>query len=91
MTAPDLFGNETPATEKPKRAPKMYEIPAGTAAGKCRSCGKKVFWTTDAENPEHRRILSVDHVDAYPPTAATEGRGFSHFADCPDAGTWRKR
>lgn len=45
----------------------------------CRSCGAPVLWCTTAKGKK----MPVDVPENDEPTT-------SHFATCPDAGTWRK-
>lgn len=61
----------------PTLPPEGWAVPAGwtpTELGRCRSCATEILWCF---TPAGRR-------------APVERDGVSHFAHCPDAGTWRK-
>lgn len=74
-----------------------FDVPAGTLESRCRSCRRVVFWiVTDAGK---RMPVDCDVAGGMPPAAADRGalpsslaagRGVSHFATCPQAGTWRR-
>jgi hypothetical protein len=68
---------------------KMIVIPARTSKSKCRSCGQLIYW---APHPASGRAhpVSVDDDDAVEPTGLLEGKGISHFADCPNADQHRR-
>lgn len=56
----------------------VWQVPEGyepADPGQCRSCGKRVLWTVTRAGK--RAPLNPD--------------GTSHFSDCPDATSWRRR
>jgi hypothetical protein len=62
----------------------FYEVPSGTASGKCRSCPAVIYWIVTDRGAR----MPVDCEPAHggePPTALSSGRGVSHFATCPNA------
>jgi hypothetical protein len=73
-------------------APPLYfAVPAGTPPSRCRSCGAVVYW---AVTPKAKRRIPVDcdvPGGAAPSRHAegAEGRGYSHFATCPERDQWR--
>lgn len=56
------------------RAPLRFQIPPGTRANSCRSCGATIFWFVTNRN----RRMPLD------------GDGTSHFATCPNAAQHRR-
>lgn len=59
-------------------------IPARTPQTHCSSCGQSIYF---APHPGTGRPhpVSVAHEDAKEPTPFADGRGISHFSDCPTA------
>lgn len=62
------------ALRAPERKVVTFEIPSGTAQKSCRSCGAPMFWVKTRTG----RSMPVN------------ADGTSHFASCPEAGSWRK-
>ncbi|RYE93956.1 MAG: hypothetical protein EOO75_03180 [Myxococcales bacterium] len=86
--------------------PHHYRIPAATLASPCRGCGESIYFVTDPDTrrphpvsvaprgchaPE-REVCERDERTGveYTVSPAREGRGVSHFANCPDADRFRK-
>jgi hypothetical protein len=71
------------------REPNFTTVPAGTRPSMCRSCHKRVFFVVTEKN---KKLMPVNcSVDGgFEPGTLSEGRGISHFADCPYAHTHRK-
>jgi hypothetical protein len=68
-------------------------IPRGTNAATCRSCPATIYFV---ENPAtgKKNPIAVDKRtlhDAQAPTATVEGKGYSHFIDCPGRDAHRRR
>ena len=62
-----------------------YPIPAGGIRSTCLSCGAALIWTTTQRGkPMPLSLASVIERDGV-------RYALSHFVDCPDAATWRKR
>ena len=59
-------------------------IKAGTQPSSCRSCRQRIFWILHPRT-NRRHPVSVAVEGALPPGRDTDGRGISHFADCPNA------
>lgn len=70
---------------------------------KCRSCGAEIIWATtengrkiplSVESAETRFVVDSEggatEADSVR-VARTRTTYVSHFADCPDAGAWRKK
>lgn len=82
----------------PTQAPQMFVVPAGTASSECRGCKATVYWVVT----EHDRRMPVNcdvegglrpsrfRGGSMNATASGDGRGISHFVDCPAAGQFRK-
>jgi hypothetical protein len=82
-------------TQNATKPPLLIPIPAGSRPRPCRgeTCTMRIY---DAPHPKSGRMhpVSVDPVKdprCCHPTSATEGRGISHFAVCPDAESFRAR
>jgi hypothetical protein len=65
-------------------------IPARTKQTHCSSCGQAIYF---AEHPATGRPhpVSTNLEDAEEPTPFADGRGISHFSDCPSADQHRSR
>lgn len=80
------------------KPPKLFDIPAGTPAAKCTKCGGEIFWVgkqplralVDCRYRHKGNVTLLKVPDATPPTATSDGKGFNHFIDCPNAGEFRK-
>jgi hypothetical protein len=89
---------------------KLFTVPAGTPAGKCRgpSCGAVIYWiringvpmpvdcepgnVTGCRRPSETKDTSQRDMFSSNGTAAVyDGKGISHFANCPDAELFRRR
>lgn len=68
----------------------LIPIPARTPQSHCSSCGQVIYF---APHPGTGRPhpVSVNHEEAEEPTPFAEGRGISHFSDCPTADQHRSR
>lgn len=62
----------------------LIPIPARTPQTHCSSCGQAIYF---APHPATGRPhpISTAHEDAEEPTPFSDGRGISHFTDCPTA------
>jgi hypothetical protein len=58
----------------PERPPLRFDVPDGTPARSCRSCGADIWWIVTAAGKK----MPVD------------ADGTSHFATCPNAAQHRK-
>lgn len=70
----------------------LITIPRGIESQPCRGCGQPIYW---APHPSTGRAhpVSVDPDIAQGcrrPTGSIDGKGISHFANCPDADRFRK-
>jgi hypothetical protein len=81
-------------------------IPPNATPTACRGCGETIYFVTDARTrrphpvsvavrggraPEPGRGERDPRTGAeYPAVEAREGRGVSHFENCPDAARFRK-
>ncbi len=71
-------------------------VPAGTPSAECRGCKATVYWIV-TEN-DRRMPVNCDVPGGLRPirftgggaTMKDNGRGLSHFADCPQATRFRK-
>lgn len=65
-------------------------IPARTPQTHCSSCGQAIWF---APHPATGRPhpVSTNHEDAEEPTPFSDGRGISHFSDCPTADQHRSK
>jgi hypothetical protein len=66
------------------RDPLFFTVPAGTRPSMCRSCYKRVFFITTTKNKRSMPVNCAVDGGSEPGTLS-EGRGISHFADCPYA------
>ena len=72
-----------------------FTVPAGTPATECRGCRQTVYWIITAAG--HRMPVNCDVEGGLRPVrfggveAKDNGRGISHFVDCPQAGTFRRK
>lgn len=74
--------------EKAKRAPNYFRIPAGTPSTTCDRCPATIYFIrTDSGK---RMPVRADLLEGKHPAAGHDGRGISHFADCPAAAHFRK-
>lgn len=72
-----------------KTAASFIPIPARTPESFCRSCGQMIYWAPHPSTGK-RHPVSIKHDEAEVPTPFHEGKGISHFADCPDAEQHRR-
>jgi hypothetical protein len=88
----DLFGAPVAPVKQPPapKGPTWYVVPSGTTGTKCRgeSCGATVYFVKGYPAP-----ISCDVEGATHPNRLTsqDGRGVSHFVDCPDREDFRAR
>lgn len=76
----------------PTREMNSIIIPRGTNAATCRSCPATIYFV---ENPKtgKKNPVAVDTktmIGAQAPTATVEGKGYSHFIDCPGRDNHRR-
>ena len=80
---------------KEKKAPQFFDVPAGTPAAECSGCKQTVYWIVTAAG--NRMPVNCDVEGGLRPVrfgggaAKDNGRGISHFVDCPQAGTFRRK
>lgn len=65
-------------------APGWYEVPAGAAVERCRSCGTSIVWGSTAAGKAVP--LNTDLIT----TIAGKRYGLTHFATCPHGRSWRR-
>lgn len=74
-----------------------FTVPAGTPASECRGCKQTVYWIITES--DRRMPVNCDVPGGLRPvrflatggaTARDNGRGTSHFIDCPQADRFRK-
>ena len=72
-----------------------FDVPSSTPASECRSCKAEVYWIVTASGKRMPIECAVDGGlspwKGVPGDGDMAGRGISHFATCPQAGTWRQR
>lgn len=80
------------------KAPQFFDVPAGTPSAECRGCKQTVYWiVTEAGRrmPVNCDVLGglrpVRFVGGGGAVMKDNGRGISHFVDCPQAGTFRRK
>lgn len=66
----------------------LLTIPAGTPASRCRGCGQLIFWVKTVTGKSMPVSIAQDGATA--PSPSHDGRGSSHFADCPQAAQFRR-
>lgn len=71
------------------KAPKYYQVPAGTPPAACKAGCAPVFWITTDKGAKVLVSCGYDG-DCLLPTATEHGVGVSHFLDCPDAKRFSK-
>lgn len=71
------------------RSVKWLPIPAKTQRSKCRFCPEMIYWAPHPST-QNSHPISVQVDGSEPPTADTEGRGVSHFSNCPGADRARR-
>lgn len=76
-----------PTTEKPKRAPLFFDVPAGTRPVSCKSCPFTVYWIVTASGK--RMPIDCGTDGGRIPVGDQPGRGVSHFATCANAAQHR--
>lgn len=59
----------------------MFAEPQPGEQGKCRSCGQAIVWEINAKG--HKMPMN--------PEVQPNGKRVTHFANCPQAGSWRKK
>jgi len=65
-----------------------FDVPAGVERSQCDACPKKCYWIRTAKG--NRMLVDVDVEGGIAPTADEPGRGFAHFATCPQAQRFRR-
>jgi hypothetical protein len=68
----------------------LIPIPARTPQTHCSSCGQAI-WFAPHPGTGRPHPISTNHEDAEEPTPFADGRGISHFGDCPTADQHRAR
>lgn len=80
--------------------PGFFAIPAGTKPSQCDRCHQTIWWIEHRSKPKrkgeigklsHLPISIKNDVHAQAPTDTTWGMGFSHFADCLFADSFRRQ
>lgn len=78
----------------------FFAIPAGTKPSQCGKCGQLIYWIEHKCKPRRKGEIGItkplpisikNDVRAIAPTETTWGQGFSHFADCIYAGSFRRQ
>jgi hypothetical protein len=59
------------------RPPLKFDIPEGTSAKPCRSCGAPIYFIPRPREPEKKHPVNPD--------------GQSHFSSCPEAAQFRRQ
>jgi hypothetical protein len=75
---------------KTNRSATLLAVPAGTIAGRCRSCESPIYWVKTALGRRMPVTIDETRPGHRMPTLALEGAGIAHFATCPNANDWRK-
>jgi len=77
-------------TAKPERAVRWIYVPSGTPSSECTDprCRKRIWWIKTANRKRAPVNCAVE--GGFEPTATMQGRGLSHFIDCPGAERFRK-
>jgi hypothetical protein len=78
--------------------PKLFTVPAGTEAARCKYCPATIYFV---RSPRSGGLMPINcDVDGglHPTTGAPlfgeseeDGKGISHFVDCPGADDARRR
>lgn len=90
---PDMFGAPPKVTHDPKaKAPQFYVVPSRARAVECRGedCTALVYWVPGIPCPVSCDVDGGRHPDAVEDPATGrmqegDGRGVSHFINCPNA------
>lgn len=84
-------------SEQTIKPPQLFVIPAGTKQSTCSACqaiiyrvGKQPLRAVQTCRYIAKRT-SIDVPDAVPPSLSKDGKGFSHFIDCPNAADFRSK
>lgn len=67
----------------------IIPIPAGTGASQCSSCRQTIFWAPHPSTGK-KHPVSIECGFGRAPSNVADGRGVSHFSDCPNANDHRK-
>jgi len=65
-----------------------FPVPAGTERSQCDACPKQCYWIRTAAGK--RMLVDVDVEGGIAPTSDEPGRGWAHFATCPQAQRFRR-
>lgn len=65
-----------------------FDVPAGTERSQCDACPKQCYWIRTAAGK--RMLVDVDVEGGIAPTSDEPGRGWAHFATCPQAQRFRR-
>lgn len=73
------------------RPPVFYDVPHNAHGATCRYCGKAFVYFVAM--PSGKKMPVNCHVEGgqYPISGQREGKGISHFIDCPGADKARRR
>lgn len=80
-----------------KKAPQFFDVPAGTPARECEGCKATIYWIVTSSGK--RMPVDCDVDGGVRPhringvlggEEKVGGRGVSHFATCPMAGSFRR-
>jgi hypothetical protein len=79
------------------RTTQWFTVPAGTPASECRGCKATVYWIVtenDRRMPVNCDVPGGTRPIRFPSSSGAtlmdNGRGLSHFADCPNWERFRK-
>ena len=70
------------------RSPLFFDVPAGLERSECDGCAKHVYWIRTTKGK--RMPVDVDVYGGFAPTSSEPGRGWAHFATCPQAQRFRR-
>jgi hypothetical protein len=65
-------------------------VPIGTPAAVCKAvtCKRRIYWITTGNGKP--MPINCDVPGGKLPTGRDPGQGIPHFADCPEAGSFRR-
>lgn len=83
--------------QTPVKPPQLFTIPAGTKSSSCSACQAVIYRVGKQPLRAVQRCyylakrVTIDTPDAVPPSLEKDGKGFSHFIDCPNAAQFRRK
>lgn len=69
-------------------APQLFTVPRDSRPDTCHGCGAPIYWIVTAKSK--RMPVNTRVEGGLDPLVDREGRGISHFADCPKAAHFRR-